>query len=205
MKTILFDFDGTIADTIPEIYKTLESLSSEFGYQPLTPQEENALRDLSLMQIIQKLKFPLWKLPFLIKRTQEEMYKKIPTIQVIPGMQSVLRTLQVKGYRMGIITSSKKDSVEEFLNNNGLSFFDFLYTGSNLFGKERKIKKAMQAHGFTKENTIYVGDEARDIEAAKKIPVQSIAVTWGFNSRKILEEYNPDNIIDSPRELLDKV
>ena len=48
---------------------------------------------------------------------------------------------------------------------------------------------------------IYIGDETRDIQAAKKAGIRSAAVTWGYNSRKALEAQSPDYLIHSPQEL----
>ncbi|PSB03825.1 HAD family hydrolase, partial [Merismopedia glauca] len=52
---------------------------------------------------------------------------------------------------------------------------------------------------------IYVGDETRDIEAARKSKIKAIAVCWGFNFREILAKYKPDFLIDRPSQLLEVV
>jgi phosphoglycolate phosphatase len=52
---------------------------------------------------------------------------------------------------------------------------------------------------------IYVGDETRDIEAARKIQIQVIAVSWGFNSREVLAEQKPDFLISHPSQLIEVV
>ena len=51
-------------------------------------------------------------------------------------------------------------------------------------------------------NVLYVGDEVRDIEAAKKAGIRIAAVTWGYNSKKALEAYKPDYLVTKPEELL---
>jgi len=53
------------------------------------------------------------------------------------------------------------------------------------------------------EEVIYVGDETRDIEASQKINIKVIVVSWGFNSRTVLAEHNPDFLIHQPQELIE--
>ena len=79
------------------------------------------------------------------------------------------------------------------------SSLDFIYSANTLFGKDKIIKKLIKQYQLPLERTYYVGDETRDIEAAKKSNVQVVAVTWGFNSADVLARYKPDYLIDNPK------
>ena len=81
-----------------------------------------------------------------------------------------------------------------------MNFFDFIYTGKSVFGKKNIIKKAMKQQKINRNKIIYVCDEIRDIEAAKKLEIKIIAVTWGYNNKNALEK-DPDFIIDVPEDL----
>ena len=70
-----------------------------------------------------------------------------------------------------------------------------------MFRKDQKIKKAIKQYQFSTSDTTYIGDESRDVKAAKKAGVKSIAVAWGFEGRKLLEMARPDKIIDKPSQL----
>lgn len=61
----------------------------------------------------------------------------------------------------------------------------------------------LRKYGIRPEETIYVGDETRDIEAARKTNIEIIAVSWGYNSKQLLEKQKPDFLIDKPRQLVD--
>jgi len=102
----------------------------------------------------------------------------------------------------GILSSNSSNNVTEFLNNHDLNFFDFISASSRIWGKNINLKKLLLSHGFNMDEVVYVGDEVRDIIAAKKVGIRVAAVTWGYNSKKALRSQKPDYLISSPEELL---
>ena len=80
--------------------------------------------------------------------------------------------------------------------------FQFIHSEANYFGKTRLLKKIINQYKLDKSRVFYIGDETRDIEAAKQSGLHSIAVTWGFNSEKILSQHEPDFIARKPEDLL---
>jgi phosphoglycolate phosphatase len=206
IKVIIFDFDGTIADTYQAVVAITNDLSSEFGYKPLDEETLLLLKNLSSKEIVKQSEISLFKLPFLVKRIQTELGKQIENLETIPGMSEVLQELKRQNYILGIITSNAKENVIAFLQKqNLLPLFDFIYSRTSLFGKHRIINKAMKRYKFNTKQVIYVGDETRDIRSAKKSNVGMIAVTWGFHSDKILSQYQPDFLAEKPSEILDAI
>ena len=204
VKVIIFDFDGTIADTYQAIVNITNNLSSEFGYQPLAPEALQLLKNLSSKDIVKQSDISLFKLPFLLKRIRSELGKQIEGLEPITGIPEVLQELKRQNYILGIITSNAKDNVMAFLLKQKLAhLFDFIYSGTTVFGKHRVINKTMRNYKFAKEEVIYVGDETRDIRSAKKSNVGIIAVSWGFNSDKILSQYQPNFLVEKPSDILD--
>ena len=65
-----------------------------------------------------------------------------------------------------------------------------------------KIIKIIKKENALKDKCIYIGDETRDIEAARKAGVKVAAVSWGLNSREALEKYQPDWLLENPKNLL---
>ena len=89
------------------------------------------------------------------------------------------------------------------LTKNGLpDTFTFIYSGST-FGKHKVINKWLRIENINPEKVVYVGDEVRDIDAAKKTGIKVIAVGWGFNSQEALAAQNPDFLIERPQELIE--
>ncbi|MDD8027901.1 MAG: HAD hydrolase-like protein, partial [Acidobacteriota bacterium] len=82
-----------------------------------------------------------------------------------------------------------------------LDVFDFIHSESNFFGKNRALNHLVRTRGLKPDKVIYVGDEARDIEACRRVSITVIAVSWGFQSRDMLLAQRPDYLVDSPDEI----
>ena len=205
-KVIIFDFDGTIADTVDALVSIANHLALEFGYAQITPEELTILRNLTSIEIFKYSGIPLFKIPFLLKKVKGELRNRIAELKPIPGIEDALGELKNNGSRLGIITSNSKGNVKEFLKINNLDhFFEFIHTGVTIFGKTTIINNVLRQKQLKTEEVIYVGDETRDIEASKKAHIKVIGVTWGFNSEEALAKKNPDFLIHHPRELVDIV
>lgn len=115
----------------------------------------------------------------------------------------MLNQLNKMNIHLGIVTSNSVENVKSWLKLNKMDhFFQFVYSASNLFGKDKVIKKILKNYQINKEQVCFVGDETRDIEAAKKSAITSIAVTWGFNSEDVLLKSEPHYLIKDPKELI---
>lgn len=205
-KTLIFDFDGTVADTIPnnkEIVRLFNLLANDFGiHQTLTVEEVEKFRDEHLFSIIKQLQIPFFRVPFFLRKLQKSLRVYKMDASPIKGIKSVLEELRSNEFRLGIVSNSPKEIIESFLVQEQLQCFDFVYSVGSLFGKDRALKKLIKKYKLDNTNVFYVGDEIRDIDATKKADIPMIAVTWGFNSKIGLEKYKPDAIVQSPKELL---
>jgi phosphoglycolate phosphatase len=205
-KVIIFDFDGTIADTVDALVTIANRLAIEFGYVQITPEEFTILRSFTSREIIKYSRISILKIPFLVKKVKSELKNKIPELKAINGIQEALTELKQQGNRLGIITSNSQDNVTEFLKINNLdSLFEFIYSGVTIFGKTTIINNVLRQKQIKPQEVIYVGDETRDIEASKKANIKVVAVTWGFNSPEVLAKQNPNFLINHPRELLEVI
>ncbi|GAX35502.1 HAD-IA family hydrolase [Nodularia sp. NIES-3585] len=205
-KVIIFDFDGTIADTVDALVTIANRLAVEFGYIQITPEELALLRTFTSREIIKYSGISLFKIPFLLKKVKGELKHKIQEFKPIPGIYEALIELQNHGYKLGIITSNSQDNVTAFLANNELDqLFDFIYSGVTIFGKTTIINNVLRQKQLKTQAVIYVGDETRDIEASKKANIKVIAVAWGFNSPEALAKQKPNFLIHHPSELLEVI
>jgi HAD superfamily hydrolase (TIGR01549 family) len=206
VKVIVFDFDGTLADTFDAIVRITDGLAREFGYKPASPEDIVHLRNLTSREIIKQSGVSLFKLPFIMRKVKAELNNEIQSVSLVTGMREVLISLKEQGNQLGIITSNSKENVNLFLHKQGLAdTFKFICSGTTLFGKNKIINNFLREEKLAFERVIYVGDETRDIEAAKRSKVKAIAVSWGFNSKEVLAKQNPDFLIDSPSQLIEVV
>jgi phosphoglycolate phosphatase len=207
MKTIIFDFDGTIADTLSLILEIADKLAKKYSYKKITKKDILRLREKTYAEAIRELgKFgmPVFRLPFLLKEGKDLMAKEVSSCKPFSGLVEALKTLKEKGFSLGILTSNFQKNVELFLKKNNLEIFDFIYSDNNpfLLGKGDKLKKLIEKNHWRQDEVTYIGDETRDAEAAKKAGVKIISVAWGFNSQKILKKQKPDFLIDKPEQLI---
>lgn len=201
-KVIIFDFDGTIADSLRSIVNVFNTHAASFGMPKINDVQLESLRSMTYWDIIHKYKVPLLKIPFIITKVRTELYRSMDKTILFPGIKEVIKSLKAKNYTVGILTSNSKKNVEQFLNSHKLTAFDFVYSETNLFGKSRALKNLLSKHKFQPEEVVYIGDEVRDIEACKKINVDIISVTWGFNKKALLKKHKPTYMADKPEEIL---
>jgi len=202
-RVLIFDFDGTLADTLAVIVDITNRLAKEFGYSPSTLEELSQIRQLGAWQVVQRSGVSIFKLPSLIRKIQIELSQEIEHTKLFPGMEETLQKLSANGHSLGILSSNSTENINKFLETHHLDhLFDFVVSSTTLFGKNRSLKQLIQQQNIAVNDIIYIGDETRDIEAAKKIRVEVIAVGWGFNSVEALAAHNPNYLLSSPSEIL---
>ena len=202
IKIILFDFDGTLADSFENFFEILREITLKYKLPELSPKNLDELRSESASQIVKRLHIPFYKIPFIARDMKRLQQQNIENIKSFKGMPEVLCGLKEKGFELGIVTSNGKSNVQAFLKNNDIDIFTYLYCDSSLFGKDKVLKKFLNTLKVSKEEVLYVGDEIRDIQACQKVGIKIAAVTWGFNSKEGLIKYNPELLINTPQELL---
>ncbi|MFZ4599091.1 MAG: HAD-IA family hydrolase [Terrimicrobiaceae bacterium] len=201
-KLIIFDFDGTIADTFENGLEILNLLAEEFGYRPLLRADLGKARDMRTRELMKFLHIPATKMGRISKRGTEELAKRIDRVQPLEGVPAALREIRAAGFPLGIVTSNSCANVAAFLKNHDLDIFEFVRSSSKLMGKGREIRAVLKARKLLPSEVLLIGDETRDIEAAQETGAHIAAVTWGYNSRRALEGLAPDHLLASPAEIL---
>jgi HAD superfamily hydrolase (TIGR01549 family) len=199
--TLIFDFDGTIADTLSAVIRLVNEHADEFKIQPLADKDVENLRGMSNRDIMKKYQIPLVKMPSLVLRTQKELHQRIDQVELFPGIRDLILGLKNRGFRLGILTSNSRENVLKFLRARHLDIFDFIHAESNFFGKTRALLHLLKKYDLRKDEVIYVGDETRDIEACQNADISVIAVSWGFHRKELLRGKNPTYLVDSPKEI----
>ena len=201
-KIFIFDFDGTIADTHQYIIRISNQLAGEFKYNLIQPHEVEHLKDKTSREVIRYLKVPIFKIPAILSRAKKELHDGIASIKPFDGLKEILHQLNTAGARMGILSSNATENIHQFLENHDLEVFEFIDATLKVWTKNISLKKLLAKHGFHADQIIYIGDETRDIDAAKALGIKVAAVTWGYNSEKALRNHQPDFLIHTPEELL---
>lgn len=204
-RVFLFDFDGTIADTMACAFEILNELSRDFGFRSLEETDLDRARDMTTRELMRHLRVPKTKLPALARRGAAALRSRIESIEPIPGVPEALRYLHEAGVILALVTSNSSDNVSCFLRRHQLEVFDYVRTSSRLMGKAHDIRQIMRSGRFDPKEMLFVGDETRDIEASRKAKIDAAAVLWGYNSRKALVAQGPRHVFERPDELLQLV
>ena len=203
LRTLRFDFDGTLANSLAETLRVANELAPEFGYRAAEPHEIEALRSASYRSIAAQLGIAWHKIPMVAMRIRSELASKVSDMATFEGLPEVLLELRRRGLQLGVLTSNDVRNVERFFEARGLTCFDFITSASSIWGKERRLKALLRSRRLGAHEVAYVGDEVRDIEATKPLGVSMIAVAWGYATKSLLAEHSPDFLIDTPFDLLE--
>jgi phosphoglycolate phosphatase-like HAD superfamily hydrolase len=201
-KVIIFDFDGTVADSLWLGIEVMNQLSEDFGYATVTPDEVPAYRDMGARRIMKMLGIRKMALPKLLKRIRKEVGRRMSEVRPFEGILPTLADLKDRGYELGVLTTNSEENVETFLEHNGFGdLFHFVTGKSSVWGKKKDIARLLSERGLQPSDVVYVGDERRDIEACKANDVPMVAVGWGFNSERALTELEPDYFVRDLQQL----
>ena len=200
-KVIIFDLDGTIADTFSNTVDTIHKWTSRTKHKLTKEEIKKYIRYKSPEEIIKEFNISKIELFMLLWRIRRDLKDKIKGVEPFPEIKEVLEELRKK-HMIILLTSNNKENTELFLKKENIDCFFKKYYKSSLFGKDKIIKRIVETNGFDQEDVIYVGDEVRDIQACKRINCKIIAVSWGYNNKNLLQKDNPDYLISKPNQIL---
>lgn len=202
-NALIFDFDGTIADTLGEGLRIYNLLAAEHHFRRVTREDLTELRALDTRDLLRHLGIPKRKVPAMLTKGRRLLKAKIRSLPLIEGMADVLPRLRHEASCFGILTSNTVENVEAFLEAHGLSdLFTFISATSKLSGKAKHLRSIARTFSLPPAEMLYVGDELRDVKAAERAGIASAAVTWGFNSADSLAARRPRFLVHSPADLL---
>ncbi|HHV29437.1 HAD-IA family hydrolase [Acetivibrio mesophilus] len=202
VNTLIFDFDGTIVDSVGIGIEIYNEIAEEYNFKKLNPSDLIELGKLPIAKKCNVLGITLAQIPLLAHKVNEKFKDNISKIKVFDKMKEVLHTLDKEKYSLHIISSNTESTIKEVLQRNDLDIFKSIYSSKNIFGKHHVINSFIKKNSLDKDDILYIGDELRDIEACKKAKVKIISVTWGFESPDLLLTGNPDFLAKDPTDII---
>jgi len=202
-KYIIFDFDGTLVDSIELAINVYNRIAPKYKCKPIQDEARELLSSRNPQKYFKEYGVTPFKLLLLVYTVRRELGKHISDMNPVKGMDAALRDLRKAGYKLGVLTSNSRKNVSRFLENNKLAdLFEFICSGRHLLGKDKVILDIIKKETIPADSVLYVGDETRDALAMKKAGIPIISVSWGLTKREKLETLHPTAIADSPAELL---
>jgi phosphoglycolate phosphatase len=208
----IFDLDGTLADSFPWFLRHVNGIADRFGFRrivegdilaeagngmPALSALGHELRSAGSREILKMLDVPLWKLPMLARHMRRLKAAHIGDIALFPGAGEMLRTLADGGIRLALVTSDSEANARRQLGDANAALFSDFACGASLFGKAAKFRGVLRRAGIPARHAIAIGDEVRDIEAARAAGVACAAVTWGYAAPAALRAHGPDMVFEA--------
>ena len=203
-RLAIFDFDGTLADSLPWFRASFDDMVTRFDLTPVPPEEMEALRGMTAREIMARLNVSMWQLPAIVTDMRKRKLAAASEISLFKHVPSMLGELQERGLKVAIVSSDSEASVRQVMGPVArlITRFD---CGAAMFGKHWKFRRVARRLGIEPSEIICIGDEIRDIEAAKAAGMDSGAVAWGYALPAALQAAGATHLFNSIEEMTERL
>ena len=200
-KLVIFDFDGTLSDSGHWFLSIVDDLAERFHFNSVHPDEVEGLRKRSTREVIDHLGIKAWKLPLIARHVRKRFGRSTHEIHLFDGIRPMLAQLQAAGVRMVVCSSNAEANVRAMLGDDAARFERY-FCGSSLFGKVAKFRRIIKATKIEAADILSIGDETRDVDAAREVGMVAGAVLWGYANPDTLVAMKPDVTFDTPGDIV---
>jgi phosphoglycolate phosphatase len=204
-RLAIFDFDGTLADSFPWVLRAMDDVADRFKFRRVREGEMEELRYLDAREVMRRLGVPRWKLPMIARYVRTRMAADVEQISLFPGAGPMLDELAGAGLRLAVVSANGEQTIRTVLGPHG-RHVSAISGGVSLFGKRGKLLRMSRLAGVAPGKAIVIGDEIRDLNAAKAARMAFGAVSWGLTQPHALAAGGAEilfhEMADIPKTLL---
>ena len=204
IKTVIFDLDGTLLNTLEDLKEATNFALSKYNYPTRTLEEVRCFVGNGVRKLIERA------VPENCQNVEEclavfkQNYSEIMYNHTAPynGILKILSDLKANGIKTGVVSNKFDSAVKELCKKYFVDLIDIAIGQADDVPKKPApdgVFKAMRELGADKSSTVYVGDSDVDVATAKNANLPCIGVTWGFRDREYLKGAN--FIIDNPNDI----
>lgn len=209
IKNVVFDMDGTILNTIDDLYNSVNFALAECGYPKRSMMEVLSFVGNGVKVLIDRAMpkgYTIEEFDICFKKFMGHynLHKNDNTCPY-DGILELMQVLQAKGIKMSVVSNKFDAGVKELAEK--------LFTGylPVAIGESEKVQPkpnpsgvwyALELMGAKSEESVYIGDSEVDFETAKNSGLKFIAVTWGFRPRELHEELGVKYIAEKPMDIV---
>lgn len=197
-RLVIFDFDGTLSDSGEWFLSIIDHLSDRYGFRRVGQHEIEPLRRLPTREVIRHIGVPRWKLPFISRYVRRLFGHHAHQVHLFDGVSEMLAAIDAAGITLAVVTSNSEHNARAVLGPENAGRIRYWACGASLFGKAPKFRKVLKASGTPPHQALSIGDETRDIDAARDTGVRAGAALWGYASPEALVHLDPDIAFESP-------
>ena len=200
-RFVIFDFDGTLANTLWWAARQMPAIAARYGTRQVDPDEYDHIRTLSPDALLSYLNIPRWKMPLIMWEMRRRMRRETGTLFLFPGIAGVLLELANAGVQLAVLSSNAERNIRAVLGPQSEPLISHYLCGVSFFGKKGKLEKLLGRAAADPADVLFIGDELRDLEAAKAAGVAFGAASWGLNSKETFARHSPFRIFTRPEEI----
>jgi phosphoglycolate phosphatase len=204
-KLVIFDFDGTLADSFPWLLGVVNEVADRYNFKRLDPGAIEQLRGVDAAKAIAYTGVPRWKVPLIGNHVRSMMTRDIDKIRLFDGVETMLERLANEGVQLGILSSNSLTNIQRVLGPRNTALFSHYECGASIWGKQAKLRRLLKRSMVAPHEALCVGDEIRDVVAAHAEGVAFGAVTWGYANVDALRAYEPAEVFWSVGDIADRL
>lgn len=204
-KLVIFDFDGTLANSFPWFLGVMGDVAARYKFRAIDATELEAIRGFTGRQLLDRLGLPAWKVPLVAAHMRRLQGEHAQEIGLFDGVDAMLAALAAAGVTLAIVSSNSEANVRRVLGPANAARIAHFACSASLFGKARKIRSVLKRSGVAAAEAICIGDEVRDIDAARAAGTATGAVTWGYARADVLRSHAPTETFTSVAEVADRL
>lgn len=210
IKAVLFDLDGTFADTAPDLARAVNMMRASRGL-PLVPAE--ATRPVTSTGARGLLRVGFGMTPehpdYAAMRAEFlDLYAANLCVetQLFPGMLELLEGIEARGIKWGIVTNKAERFAKPLIELLALGQRCACVVGGDTAGHTKPHPAPLLAAAtlidVEPREAVYVGDDQRDVEAGRAAGMQTVAVRYGYLNGGVPDTWGADCVVDTPQEVL---
>jgi phosphoglycolate phosphatase len=199
-RLVILDFDGTLADSWPWFRAILPDAMRHFGLAPITADQAEAMRGEPPRDLLRRLGIPAWQIPRIALHLRR-LAQDAPPPPLFPGIPAMLRRLRAAGVTLAIASSNSDRQIARSLGPELDALIAHRAVEASLFGKAARFRRLLRDSRIAADHALAIGDEARDIEAAREAGISCGAVTWGYATAARLAAERPDMMFETPEAI----
>lgn len=207
VRVVIFDWDGTLVDSVEHIADSLHQAATELGYPALEREAYRDIIGLGMVEALDKL------YPGISRDEMNDIregyaryfFSKVTTPHnVFEGMADIVSDLRGAGRLCSVATGKSRRGLDLALESSGLgSHFEITRCADETRSKPdpAMLAEILQFYGIEPDEAVMIGDTRYDLEMAQRIGMPSIGVEWGVHKRDVLGGYAPHAIVDTVPDL----
>lgn len=209
IKTVIFDLDGTLLNTLNDLHACFNKAIVQYGYPERSLEEIKSFVGNGINKAIERA------LPCKVEEQQlleivnffRDYYKEhmFELTKPYNGILEILKELKSKNYKLGVVSNKYDAAVKNLCKHYFSEYIDIAIGEGNGIHKKPAtdgIYKAIKELNSSIEETIYVGDSDVDILTAQNAQIPCISVLWGFRDKEFLLEHNGNLFAEKPSDII---